>query len=87
MTKDQAGGAGRAIRGHAAPVQGDSERLPFPPDAFDAVTCAVEVQAAMASRNADESVDRRLDLRTGPAQKSTRCTGPTTSWTGARAST
>lgn len=30
----------RAIRGHAAPVQGDSERLPFPPDVFDAVTCA-----------------------------------------------
>ena len=30
----------RAHRGHVAPVQGDSERLPFPEGAFDVVTCA-----------------------------------------------
>lgn len=30
----------RAQRGHVAPVQGDSERLPFPVATFDVVTCA-----------------------------------------------
>jgi ubiquinone/menaquinone biosynthesis C-methylase UbiE len=30
----------RSLRGHAAPVQGDSERLPFPAGAFDVVTCS-----------------------------------------------
>jgi len=29
----------QAIRDHALPVQGDSERLPFPDGAFDLVTC------------------------------------------------
>jgi SAM-dependent methyltransferase len=29
-----------AQRGHVLPVQGDSERLPFPPATFDIVTCA-----------------------------------------------
>jgi SAM-dependent methyltransferase len=30
----------RALRDQAVPVQGDSERLPFPDGAFDVVTCA-----------------------------------------------
>jgi ubiquinone/menaquinone biosynthesis C-methylase UbiE len=30
----------QALRDQAVPVQGDSERLPFPDGAFDAVTCA-----------------------------------------------
>ena len=33
----------RAHRGHVAPVQGDSERLPFPAGAFDVVTCAEQL--------------------------------------------
>ena len=30
----------RSQPGHVVPVQGDSERLPFPAGAFDVVTCA-----------------------------------------------
>ncbi len=50
----------RAHRGHVAPVQGDSERLPFPDGAFDVVTCANSFHHYPHQQRAIEEMHRVL---------------------------
>jgi ubiquinone/menaquinone biosynthesis C-methylase UbiE len=50
----------RANRGRIAPVQGDSERLPFPEGAFDVVTCANSFHHYPHQRRAIDEMHRVL---------------------------
>jgi ubiquinone/menaquinone biosynthesis C-methylase UbiE len=50
----------KAQLGHAAPVQGDSERLPFPEGAFDVVTCANSFHHYPHQQRAVEEMHRVL---------------------------
>jgi class 3 adenylate cyclase/TolB-like protein/Tfp pilus assembly protein PilF len=50
--------------GHIVKTTGDGLLLEFP-SAVEAVTCAVEVQRAMAERNRDVTPERRISLRVG----------------------
>ena len=53
-----------AFRGRIAGTQGDSYLTEFA-NAVDAVTCAMAVQRALAARNAEQPVGRRMQLRIG----------------------
>jgi adenylate cyclase len=51
-------------RGRIVKTTGDGVLIEFP-SVVDAVRCAVEMQLGMAERNADISVERRIELRMG----------------------